>query len=234
MDVNTAINMAEIRVDTMKAAVLIFALSYYTFCPAQGESETDSSACHTHIRLSYVSSLIYPGISAGVEFQIKHSDYEASGKAEAAKRFKKKRLISGSLNWYHHPWFHDNLYLTAEWVMRRTRNDGFISEFSAGPGYSRTFLGGTTYKVDDDGNVSVVRCAGYNYALITIGGGFGYDFAIKKNMPFSAIGKLNIISMFPYNSTVYFRPVLDIGIRYTPEWCKSKVSRASLKTSEQK
>jgi hypothetical protein len=28
---------------------------------------------------------------------------------------------------YHHPAFHDNLYLTAEWVMRRTR----IKSFSA-------------------------------------------------------------------------------------------------------
>jgi hypothetical protein len=138
--------------------------------------------------------------------------------------FTKGRFISGNLNWYHHPDFHDNLYLTAEWVMRRTRFTGFISEFSVGPGFSRTFLGGTTYKVDDNGNVSVIKLAGYNYALITIGGGFGYDFSMKKQLPFSAVAKMNLISMFPYNSTIYFRPVLELGIRYTPGRSKNKVS----------
>jgi hypothetical protein len=100
--------------------------------------------------------------------------------------------------------------------MRRTNNKGFISEFSFGPGFSRTFLGGTTYKVDDNGNISVIKLAGYNYALITIGGGFGYDFSLKKQLPFSTFTKMNLISMFPYNSTVYFRPVLELGIRYMP------------------
>jgi len=94
--------------------------------------------------------------------------------------------------------------------MRRTRFTGFVSEFSVGPGISRTFLGGTTYKVDDAGNISIVKLAGYNYALVTIGGGFGYDFSIVKHMPFSTVAKLNIISMFPYNSTIYFRRSLNL------------------------
>lgn len=132
------------------------------------------------------------------------------------KSFTKDRFIEGNLNWYHHPDFHDNIWLTAEWVMRRTSQKGFISEFSCGPGYSRTFLGGTTYRVADNGNISVVKLAGYNYALISVGGGFGYDYFVKKQLPFSVFGKMNVISMFPYNSTIYFRPVLELGIRYMP------------------
>jgi hypothetical protein len=27
---------------------------------------------------------------------------------------------------------------------------------------------------------------------------------------------MNLLTMFPYNNTVYFRPVLEIGIRYNP------------------
>jgi hypothetical protein len=118
--------------------------------------------------------------------------------------------------------------------MRRTKYSGFISEFSAGPGFSRTFLGGTTYKVDENGNISVIKFAGYNYALITIGGGFGYDFSMKKQLPLSAFAKMNLITMFPYNSTIYFRPVLELGIRYTPGVCRSKTSKRSVIPSKQK
>jgi len=28
---------------------------------------------------------------------------------------------------------------------------------------------------------------------------------------------MNMICMFPYNSTLYFRPVLELGLRYTPK-----------------
>jgi len=59
--------------------------------------------------------------------------------------------------------------------MRRTRYTGFIQSFR----WSRVqpdFPGGTTYRVDDNGNVSIVKLAGYNYALFTLGGGFGMIF----------------------------------------------------------
>jgi hypothetical protein len=153
-------------------------------------------------------------------------------KQKPFRSFKKERFISGNLNWYHHPDFHDNLYLTSEWVMRRTRFTGFISEFSAGPGFSRTFIGGTTYKVDNNGNISVIKLAGYYYAMITVGGGFGYDFSMEKQLPFSAFAKMNIISMFPYNSTIYFRPVLEVGFRYTPNRFKGKISKQPIALSK--
>ena len=45
--------------------------------------------------------------------------------------------------------------------MRRTKSRGFLTEFSPEVGLSRTFLGGTTYKVDDNGNVTIKKLAGY-------------------------------------------------------------------------
>lgn len=209
----------------LKPGTFILALLYCTLlCQAQCDSITDSSAHHPNLKLSYNSSLIYPGMSTGIEYSLNHINERVLKNQKHGRDYKKERFISANLNWYHHPDFHDNLYLTAEWVMRRTRFTGFISEFSGGPGFSRTFLGGTTYKVDDAGNISVIRLAGYNYALISLGGGFGYDFSMKKQLPFSAVAKMNLISMFPYNSTIYFRPVLEIGIRYTPGRIKNKVS----------
>ena len=113
-------------------------------------------------------------------------------------------------------------------------SNGFFTEFSPEIGYSRTFLGATTYKVNDNGDITIEKLAGYNYALITFGGGLGYDFSMKKALPFSAIAKMNIISMFPYNSTIYFRPVLEIGIRYFPNRSGSKTRKESATLSEQK
>jgi hypothetical protein len=138
------------------------------------------------------------------------------------RNYTKSRLLSGKINWYHHPEFHDNVYLTTEWIMRRTGYKGFISEFSMGPGFSRTFLSGTTYAVDDNGNVTVIKLSGYSYALITIGCGFGYDYWCRKQLPYEIYARMNLISMFPYNSTVYFRPVFEAGIRYIPGLVKSR------------
>jgi hypothetical protein len=218
----------------LKTGTLIFALFCCSLCRAQSDSINDSSSRRFNLNLSYNSSLIYPGISAGLEFPLYHVNLQVFKNQKIVKFYTRGKFITGTLNWYHHADFHDNLYLTAEWLMRRTKYTGFITEFSAGPGFSRTFLGGTTYRVDDKGNVSVVKLAGYNYALITFGGGLGYDFSMKKHLPFSAIAKMNIISMFPYNSSIYFRPVLEIGIRYFPGRFAGKSPGESGTLSEQK
>ena len=200
----------------LKTGVTVLALLCCSLCQAQNDSVSISYVSKFNLKLSYNSSLIYPGLTTGIEFPIRYIDVMVSNNQKVVRYYSKGRFISGSLNWYHHPNFHDNLYITAEWVMRRTKYTGFISEFSAGPGYSRTFLGGITYKVNDQGNISIHKLAGYNYAMITIGGGFGYDFSMKKQLPFSGIATMNLISMFPYNSTIYFRPVLELGILYMP------------------
>ena len=220
--------------EILRTTIFLFALFYCSLCQAQSDTINDSSSRHLNLNLSYNSSLIYPGITMGVEFPLYHINVQVSKNQKTVRFYTRGRFITGSLNWYHHPDFHDNLYLTAEWLMRRTRYGGFISEFSAGPGFSRTFLGGTTYKVDDNGNISVVRLAGYNYALITFGGGLGYDFSMKKHLPFSVVAKMNIISMFPYNSTIYFRPVLEVGIRYIPGMPWRNSGKKSVATSEYK
>lgn len=209
----------------LKTGIPILTLLCCTICQAQNDSINDLSASQINLQLAYNSSLIYPGISTGIEFPLYHVNVEVLKNQKIVRYFTKGRFITGNLNWYHHPQFHDNLYLTVEWVMRRTRFKGFISEFSAGPGFSRTFLSGTTYRVNDNGTISVIKLAGYNYALITAGGGFGYDFSVKKNLPFSTLARMNIISMFPYNSTIYFRPVLEFGIRYMPGLTKNKAGK---------
>jgi len=218
----------------LKTGFLILIIFNFSLCPAQVDSIARSPFKTFDLKLAYISSVIYPGVSAGVEFPIKQNLNYPSKKKHSDKYFAKSRFITANINWYHHPDFHDNLYLTSEWVMRRTKPTGFISEFSLGPGFSRTFNGGTTYEVSDNGSISVVKLAGYNYALITVGGGLGYDYSVRKNFPCLIFAKMNLISMFPYNSTIYFRPVMELGIRYMPSRRKGDVLRQHDSKSNQK
>ncbi len=209
----------------LKIGFSILVLLNCLISQAQSDSNNTSFGHHYNLKLSYNNSIIiYPGISVGAEFPLQNLSVHVIKNKKHLRDFTKERFLTGNLNWYHHPAFHDNIYITAEWVMRRTNYKCLIWEFSAGPGFSRTFLGGTTYKVDDAGKISVIRLAGYNYALITAGGGFGYDFSMKKQWPVSAFARMNFIFMFPYNSTIYFRPVLELGIRYTPYRFRKKKS----------
>jgi hypothetical protein len=201
---------------------------------AQNDSIIKLPDNHFNLKFSSNSSVIYPGISAGIEFPVQMVKQKVLIIKSTYRSYFKNRFIAGNLNWYHQPDFHDNLYLTVEWVMRRTRSGGFISEFSFGPGFSRTFLAGTTYTVNDIGDISIIKNAGYNYALITFGGGFGYDFSMKSKVPLSIFSKMNILSMFPYNSTLYFRPVLELGIRYATGRTKGKNLKGSISKSKQK
>lgn len=170
----------------------------------------------SNLSLSYISSLIYPGARLGVELPVNTIYITKICTSGKEKNFTKDRFITANLSWYHHPAFHDNVYFSAGWTMRRTKSNGFQTEFSPEIGLSRAFLGGTTYQVDNNGNVSIKKRAGYYYALVSIGGGIGYDFSKTKRQPFSIFSKFNVLMMFPYNSTIYLRPVAEIGLIYKP------------------
>jgi hypothetical protein len=192
---------------------LIFSFfSFFSF--SQNDNLGRNEQIPLNLKYSFNSSLIYPGARLGVEYQIKTIEVTKIKKSGKKKYFDRERFISANLSWYHHPNFQDNFYLTAGWAMRRTQLNGFFTEFSPEIGLSRTFLGGTTYKVDNNGNVSIVKLAGYYYALVSLGGGVGYDFSKIKHRPFMLFYKFNLLSMYPYNSTIYLRPAMEIGMIY--------------------
>ncbi len=192
---------------------LIFALS-----AAMGFSQNPDSANlpkkPINIKLCYNSTLIYGGARAGAEFQVKAVSASRIRKSGRESFYVKELLIGPTLSWYHHPGFHDNVYLTICSIWRRTKSTCFFTEFSPEIGYSRTFLGGTTYLVNGSGRVSVEKLAGYNYAFLSIGEGFGYDFSKSKSLPLMICLKINMMAMYPYNSTLYLRPAMEAGFIY--------------------
>jgi len=198
--------------DSRKSVTLVFLLlTSYISCFSQ-ISQTMASTKPVNLKLAYNSSLIYSGIRLGVEFPVKSRE---------KKDYVNDLFITANLSGYHHPGFHDNLYATTGLLMRKTRPDGFFTEFSPEAGYSRTFLGGKTYRVDLNGVVTKVPLAGYNYALISVGEGLGYDFSRTKSIPVLGYFKFNLLAMFPYNSSIYLRPAMEIGFIYKP----SKIKR---------
>ena len=62
----------------------------------------------------------------------------------------------------------------------------------------------------------MIKAAGYGYMAATIGGGAGYNFYGWAKIPVSLFFDLNMLFMFPYNSTVYFRPVMQLGLIFRP------------------
>jgi hypothetical protein len=201
---------------TRRVAILFLIFASFS-CYAQMDTTKTNLKFSCNLKIAYNSSLIYPGLRTGIECPIRLVKKIKIKKSGFQKIVFKDWFISGNIGWYHHPAYHDNIYFTVEGIMRKTLANGFFSEFSPGVGYSRTFLGGTTYTVDDNGNVSIKRFAGYNYVLAIISGGFGYDFSKMKSKPFSLFSKFSILTMFQYNNTVYLRPTIEFGVIYKPE-----------------
>src|SRR5664280_2335386 len=165
--------------------------------------QIDTASLHSsNLRAAYNSSLIYPGATVGIDIPVQCITFTKYRKEGTSKTIDKLRFFSASLSYYHHQGFHDNLYILPEWVMRRSRPGPWFTEFTAGLGYSRTFLGGTTYKVDETGNVSIVPLARFSYAIAVVGFGVGYNYFVTKNIPVCIYSRLNMLMMFPYNSTI--------------------------------
>ena len=169
----------------------------------------------TAVKAAYLGSVIYPGFKIGIERPYKIVQVEKA-KKRRTKVFSKERSLTANLGYYHHTSFHDNFYLLVERQNRRQKASGWFMELAPGIGYSRTFLGGTTYTVSDDGVVDKKNLAGYNYALVSVAFGGGYNLAVKKEKPLKIIGKISLLGMFPYNSFVYFRPTVEVGVAYSP------------------
>jgi hypothetical protein len=192
----------------------------FTLCFSSSYCQEDSiisrETISSNLKFAYNSSLIYPGARIGIESPITKSYITKLLKKGDKKEIVRDQFLAANLSWYHHSDFHDNLYFTVGWTVRRSRSNGYFTEFSPEIGYSRTFLGGTTYKVNDNGDISIEKHAGYNYALVSLGGGIGYDFSVLKSKPFLVLYKINLLTMFPYNSTIYMRPAMELDLIYKP------------------
>lgn len=180
--------------------------------PAQELSEVRNKTSSA-IRAGFNGSLIYPGFRGGLEYPYKRIEFTRYRGKKAPKTRVKDRCLTVEAGFYHHPTFHDNLYLLFGYLLRRNKSRGTYWEFAPAFGYSRTFLGGETYRVDHQtGVVSRVRRPGYHYAILSLGGGPGKAF----NPRLSIYSRLSALVMAPSNNIVYVRPTMELGLILKP------------------
>jgi len=183
-----------------------------------------------NIRLGYWGGIGFPGLRMGIELPLSVVYKHKTKKSGKIKSVTKKRYLVSNFGWYHHKGFHDNLCLTVGYTYRRISKNGFFLSYSPEIGYSRTFLGGTTYQVDNEGNVSIKKRAGYHYATLMLSGGLGWKLSIKNVMPVTVYSRLNLMLMFPYNSKIYLRPNFELGTSFTLAHFLKKKTKHTTKT----
>lgn len=176
---------------------------------------SDTLQTQTGLKAAVLGSLIYPGLKLGLERPYKVIQVEKN-RRRGEKIILKERYLSANLGYYHHPTFHDNLYLLLERQKRRQGMTGWFREHAMGLGYSRTFLGGETYEVSEEGQVDRKKQAGHHYALFSFAAGGGYNFAAQSRQPIKIYGKLSLLGFFPSNSFIDLRPTLELGLIFTP------------------
>jgi hypothetical protein len=182
----------------------------------------------TGLKAAYMGTLIYPGFKIGIERPYKVIQVEKE-KRRGTKIVLKERYWTLNLGYYSHPTFHSHVYLLAEWQRRRQKSKGWFFEFTPGVGYSRTFLGGATYTVNDNGDVSKKALAGYNYVQFSLAGGIGYDFSKRLNAPIKAYFKPSLMILTPYNSFIYARPTAELGVIYAPSFFYQSSPKVKIK-----
>ncbi len=165
---------------------------------------------YSSIRVSYMGSVTYPGFKVGYELPYTQT-LISKDKRSGARIFTKERSLNVNFGMYHHPSFHDNYFLQAEWNLRRQKSKGMFYEFTPGMGASRTFLASATFNVDDSGDVSKVPMAGNYFALLSVSGSVGYNFSVNGNLPGKIFVKPGFIFLFPYSKLAYARPTVELG-----------------------
>ncbi|NIJ52279.1 hypothetical protein [Dyadobacter arcticus] len=146
----------------------------------------------------------------------------------------KQTVLYGNMVYYDHPGLHRNWMLTAQYDMYRFNKKGFYTEFTPLLGVSRTFLPGTTYKVDDAGNVSILKLAG-NWTL-TGGFGLGAGKYFTNSGPLKTISLKLITQVFyPNFRFIAFKPHLELNTAWQLSKMQTHVNkRIKLKYSNGK
>jgi len=152
------------------------------------------------VNFSYFGeTILHPGIEIGYENTFyKGFNYTASIGTYIHQRNHVGLFLSGGLNWRH------------------TFSFGYSPEIGLGLGYLHTWEhGGSTYKVDDDGNVSIKQKYGHPHFMPSIKlGVFGWDLREKTNIPMRINADAIAFGQYPFNNYILPNVALKVGVTY--------------------
>lgn len=167
---------------------------------------------NTPVSISYLGDYIFtkPGVKLSMENTIRQTIL----KKRSSKIVLNSIYYPINLSWYNHKGYNSALMLSSGIGYRSLHKKGLFFGSGLNLGIMRTFINGTTYTVDDSGEISTTT-GGYFYGNINISLEAGYDFSKRsKSLPLSSFLKLNGLTQFPYNSGSVFHIMAEIGIRY--------------------
>ncbi len=176
---------------------------------------TDSlkvATVNTPVSISYIGDYMFtkPGVKLSMENTIRQTFL----KKKSSKIVLKTIYCPVNLSWYTHKGYNSALMISSGIGSRTQKSKGLFYGSELTLGVMRTFINGTTYSVDDKGEISTVL-GGYFYGNINFSLEAGWNFSkCTKSIPLSTFVKLNALVQFPYNSGSVFHIMPEVGLRY--------------------
>jgi len=179
--------------DNMKRMFLVLLLIIGSFIHAQTQNMA------IPINISYFGETItHPGIEIGYE-----------------NTFYNGFNISISIGTYVHQRNHTGLFINGGINWRHTFPVGYSPEIGIGLGFLNTWAhGGSTYIVDDDGNVSINRSGRSHFMPSIKLGLLGWDLRQRTNIPMRINTDIIIFGQYPFNNYILPHVALKLGATY--------------------
>ncbi len=165
----------------------------------------------------YGESLTHTGISVGVERELSTVLItKRRPRPFRAKQRIRQRFLIGHFTTYHHPKNHLATMAMAGFGVRHINRWHEKLELLTTLGYMHQFQHGTTYVVDDDGQLQARRVAHAPKLAWQLALGFGQDFSKRAvaPTPWAWHVRPGVLLEIPHNTTILPRLTLEAGIIY--------------------
>lgn len=189
--------------------ILIQALIVFCF-QAQAQQTQKKENHPIKLRISYLGSIIHLGFKTGIEYPVRVKEILRPTDSIAIE---KVQSISVNIGFYYHKNFHFNNFFTVGYLWRRTNRHGWFADVEPQIGFSRTFIDGTTYIVNEANEVNNKSLAGDWFALTKLSFSIGKTLNNTKHFkwPMQIYARPSFLLLFPYNNFFYLRPSIEVG-----------------------
>lgn len=167
------------------------------------------------LHISYLGEyLTHPGFSLGYSHSL-HTETKEKTKANGKEKSKDRTVfLLHSFSAYNQPRLSSGMMLTTSLGYRKTRAKGFFLQYGVGAGVFRSVLAGTTYEVDDNGEIEEKSFAGRTSFVNTWSMGFGKDFSKSGDLPIAIHWSSSLWFRYPYNNFVLPHFAGELGLSY--------------------
>ena len=193
----------------MKKYLILLVLSIVVAPAVLGQIENETNWQFSF----YGDMLIHPGIEVGYQLPLKN--WQKIKSKKGVEKSKNKSLNTGlDFIYYWHKSHHHGLALNPYVSYQRTKQNGRYFQGKLSLGFHRSFVDGTTYLVDEHGNVASKYFSGQNSLYTSIAFDFGKDLRFTRDIPLRWFFQIGLSGRYPYNRSYLPSIHTGIGIHY--------------------